>query len=374
MVIIPWEVDVCRDRVPVINWTIIAVTVVVFFLQLHQWEAAPPDTNTIPGITDDLILKGWALPGLVGHFLLHGGWSHLIGNMVFLWIFGNAVCAKLGNARYLLIYPLLGVASGVAHLMFSNSMALGASGAINGIVGMFLMFYPQNEITCVYWFIFYVGSFSVSSYKMILWWLFWDLFGLFCCSSISQTAYIAHLGGFGAGLVIAFVLCKWGWVTTARGEGSILDIWRERREEREALVEAKTVGNLTPLLDHHGLHTHTDEMEPSNIPPPNMIDVTPPERATIACPCGNSFELKQDQAGTKKRCHLCGARLEIPAGPLRDGMVANRLSITLPSPSQPAMIRFTCPCGKRIKVPTRHAGRTGRCPACGNQIRIPNQD
>ena len=96
------------------------------------------------------ILDGFALKGLFGYMWLHGGILHLLGNMLFLWIFGNAVCAKIGNLRYIPAYLGLGIVAGISHLIFTGGSSLGASGAINGIVGMFLVFFPQNEITC-YW-------------------------------------------------------------------------------------------------------------------------------------------------------------------------------------------------------------------------------
>jgi membrane associated rhomboid family serine protease len=121
--------------------------------------------------------------------------------MLFLWIFGNAVCAKIGNLRYLPIYTGLGIIAGMSQLLFSGEGGLGASGAINGIVGMYLVFFPTNEITCYFLMIFLlrpcVKEFSLSSYWMILFWLAFDIWG--AMQGGGGIAYFAHLGGFAGG-------------------------------------------------------------------------------------------------------------------------------------------------------------------------------
>ena len=147
--IIPWEMDAPHERRPVMNWLIILAYVIVFLIQVQITLNGPAEDT---GITVALLLDGWHWRGMLGHMWLHGGVSHLIGNMFFLWIFGNAVCATLGNFRYLLLYIFWGLCSGSAHLLTSDVPALGASGAINGVVGMFLFLYAKNQITCLFWF------------------------------------------------------------------------------------------------------------------------------------------------------------------------------------------------------------------------------
>ena len=157
----PWSVDVPRERLPYMNWLIILVTIAVFIVQtsdllemqtrhnpyIHDIsEAEPEEKEEIPGITGVLTLDGWGIKGLLGHMWLHGGFLHLFGNMWFLLIFGNAVCAKIGNLRYLLMYILFGISAGIVHLLFDGDPALGASGAINGVVGMYLVLFPENGI------------------------------------------------------------------------------------------------------------------------------------------------------------------------------------------------------------------------------------
>lgn len=180
--IVPWCVDVPQERRPVINWLIVAASIAAFALQITEFArtasdpAAAADRNAVPGITDVMTLNGWSLPGLFGHIWVHGDLIHLVGNMWFLCIFGNAVCAKVGNLRYLVLYVLLGVAAGVTHLLFDARPALGASGAINGVVGMYLVLFYENRITC-YWapILVYWRQFTVGSFWMTGVWVFWDV-------------------------------------------------------------------------------------------------------------------------------------------------------------------------------------------------------
>lgn len=161
--IIPKEVDVPQARIPFVNWLIIALIILVFAFQVKtlldykvQREKEQQDRSIStqtqeqkqaekPSLVDKFepfFLDGWELKGIFGHMWLHAGFFHIAGNLLFLWVFGNAVCSKVGNFTYLLFYLCVGVFAAAAHLVFSGGTAIGASGAINGIVGMFLIFFP----------------------------------------------------------------------------------------------------------------------------------------------------------------------------------------------------------------------------------------
>ena len=194
--IVPYRADVAIYRQPVANVVIIGLSVLFYIL-------------------------------MVGYMLLHAGPFHLAGNMIFLWVFGNAICAKVGNLAYVLIYLGLGVFSAMVHLVFDGMPAVGASGAINGIVGMFLIWYPLNEITCFYWIWVRVGRFTVSSMWMILLWLAFDILGALI--GAGGTAYFAHLGGFVAGAVLAAFLLSSKKVQMTRTERSLFTLFSDRR-------------------------------------------------------------------------------------------------------------------------------------------------
>jgi membrane associated rhomboid family serine protease len=167
--------------------------------------------------------------------LVHSSLLHLLGNMLFLWVFGNAVCAKVGNLAYPFIYFGLGLAAGPTAHLIDPRPAVGASGAINGIVGMFVVWYLLNDVSCwyAYWILAGgdVGSFSVSSFWLILLWLAFDVCGLIWGGS--EIAYLGHLAGFAAGFVLAVGLLLLRLVEMDRGERSLLDVLRGEPRPRK---------------------------------------------------------------------------------------------------------------------------------------------
>jgi len=328
---IPYEVDVPQDHRPVANWVLIAVTVAVFgwelFIHIDEKVLRP------------YALTGWDNPlGWVTSIFLHGGIIHVVGNMVFLWVFGNAVCGKLGNAVYPLLYVGLGIVAGFAHMAFDNNPAIGASGAINGIVGMYLVFFPLNTISCAYvfwWFLVVkVGTFNVSGYWMILFWLVFNIVVL--ALGGEGVAYWAHIGGFAAGVAIAIVLLKTKVVKMERDELSLLQV----------------IG----------------------------IDKKP------ELPEYDVFEHEGRQRGIMTVSREVAAAAELAA--LRRQMAASKPPIldAAPRPQSAAIqgegqteatesfVHFSCKCGKSIKAPVAMAGRAGRCPGCGEIVRIPSEN
>jgi len=401
--IIPWSVDVIQDRYPIVNWLIIVVTIGVFAIQVRDAleeeqralhpvpydshvtsrdvdsgvSSPPQSAPAAPGITDKLLLDGWGLKGLFGHMWLHGGLLHLLGNMWFLWLFGNAVCAKVGNLKYLGLYVLLGVIAGVTHLLFSDGSAVGASGAINGVVGMYLVMFFEHEITCYvfFWFIFFLlRDFAVSSYWMILVWLFWDVLGAFGVTGDSGVAYFAHLGGFGAGFAIAFAMCRSGWITMDRYETSLWDLWQKRRARKDEANDLGS-GELQVAVAPQPSPPATQPAKPAVAHAPIGTPRDPPDRSVIGatCSCGKALRVSWQYAGKVVRCPHCGRNISIPGPVGRTGPTR-----ATPNGEPPAKattldgyIRLTCSCGRRIKAPARYAGRCGKCPRCGSRIRIP---
>src|SRR5262245_52643120 len=120
---IPYHVDVPMERMPIANWVIIGVTTIAFFV----FAADTAD----PVFLESSSVR-WGL-----HLLMHGDFVHLFGNMLFLFLFGNAICAKAGNVLFPVLYLLLGWIAIAVHILVDGRPAIGASGAINGIVGMY---------------------------------------------------------------------------------------------------------------------------------------------------------------------------------------------------------------------------------------------
>ncbi len=407
-ILIPWKVDVPQEQWPAMNWLIILTLIAVFALQIADLiehatrqdvraqdtrepdaptsqgptnDPAPQEDRQIPGVTGELILRDWSLKGLFGYMWLHGGLLHLAGNILFLWIFGNAVCAKLGNLRYCALYVLCGVAAGVVHLLFVSGPVLGASGAINGVVGMYLVLFYENEITCLFaWLIPpIVRCFDVSSIWMILFWLLWDIVGVL--RGGAGVAYAAHLGGFAAGFGIAMLLCHKGWVTMERYEKSLLQAWRERKgaDEPGGLDADYTRLGIPMPIEPQPEPSPARTKEPKPIPLPELKPSNNrrslSSRASIrtVCACGRDIKVSQQYAGRTVHCPGCGQSVVIPQQTDFFGPAAQEPAGPSPPPAQARdhSIRFACSCGKKIRVPARYAGRSGKCPQCGSRLQIP---
>lgn len=218
MILVPLEADVTMYRWPIMNFVLIGAITLLSLLAV----AAPADAGI-----EAFVLQDWSIVGMIGHVFLHGGLFHLLGNMLFLWAFGNAVCAKLGNFPYLMVFFALAILSAMVHLMFDGRPAIGASGAINGVVGLFLVYFPRNDIRCFWWFFFRFGTFSVSSIWMILLWLIFDLWG--ASGDSGSVAHFAHLGGFAAGVMIGFGSLVFDLVKMTKTECSLLEMLKGGR-------------------------------------------------------------------------------------------------------------------------------------------------
>lgn len=214
IVALPLTVDVGLMRRPWANWALIGITAISFLLTTRVGFLERGGDNP-------LVLHGLG-PGIVGHVLLHAHVLHLLGNMAFLWVFGNAVCARVGSLGYLACYAGFAVIAAFAHLVVSGGRAVGASGAINGVVGMFLVFHPKDYFT---FGIVELGRIrSLPAWILVAFWALLDAVGLL--SGETGTAYAAHLGGLAGGVVLAIILLKTEAVDDGPG-ATLLDLyWR----------------------------------------------------------------------------------------------------------------------------------------------------
>ena len=288
------------ERRPFTNWLMLMAMTAIFFWQVSQ----PPETTLA------LCLNGFFSKGLLSHMWIHGGLMHLLGNMLFLWIFGNAVCYKLGNLLYLPAFVILGLASALAYSIFNSGPMLGASGAINGVVGMFLVLFPTNDITCLWMMFPFVRKFSLSSYWMILFWLAFDIFG--AINGQGMVAYWAHLGGFFGGFALAWVLLKIKYIKMTRFERSLLDII----EQRGKPASQTSSQNYADYLDQQ--QAYDDQPEPENqhdtpkIPTPIESKTLVKEVIRFECFCGKIIKTHTKNAGKKGRCPKCRTPIQVP--------------------------------------------------------------
>jgi membrane associated rhomboid family serine protease len=150
---------------------------------------------------------------LVTSMFLHGGWLHLIGNMWFLWIYGDNVEDIMGHRRYLLFYLLCGVAAALAQLIFnlgSRVPMVGASGAIAGVMGAYLVKFPHARILCLVFFLFVTTVEFPAALVLVLWFVMQFFSGLGSIGSSQQSqggvAWFAHVGGFLAGMLLVHLV------------------------------------------------------------------------------------------------------------------------------------------------------------------------
>ena len=199
--LLPYKVDVHSSRKPLANYLVMIAIVAVFVLKKKIY----PEWRTEP-----FVLAGWSASGLLGYMWLHNGYLHIIFNLIFLWVFGNAVCAKVGNVLYLPVYIAAGLLAAVVHLTFDVRMAVGvvgASGALYGIIGAYFVLYPYNSIKCFFWFLAYLRWFSIAGFWIILLRLAFDIVG--AISGYTEgPAYFAHIGGFVGGIILTIILLK----------------------------------------------------------------------------------------------------------------------------------------------------------------------
>jgi membrane associated rhomboid family serine protease len=145
---------------------------------------------------------------------LHAGWMHVLGNMLYLWVFGNRLEDALGHAKFLIFYLLCGVVAAVAQVLlnpFSTMPMVGASGAIAGVMGAYLLKFPRARILTLVFIIIFATTFEIPAVILLGYWFIIQLFsGL---GSIAQTnlsdggvAWFAHVGGFLAGMVLVKVM------------------------------------------------------------------------------------------------------------------------------------------------------------------------
>ena len=193
--------------------TLIVINVAVFAWQQSLGEAGLVTVAQTAGVTPVLVfgakLPAWlgSLPSevtLVTYMFLHGDWWHLGGNMLFLWVFGDNIEDAMGPIRFVLFYMLTGVAAGLAHVYMnpgSEAPLIGASGAIAGIIGAYLMLYPRVRM----WSLAFMRiPIKLPAFVVIGAWVATQVF--FVYAGIQDgTAWWAHIGGFVAGVLLVVI-------------------------------------------------------------------------------------------------------------------------------------------------------------------------
>ncbi len=216
MVLPLYDENTGRLRAPVVNIALIAANIAVFLIELAQgariegffqtWAVVPAEYAARTDLPPAQPFPFWAT--LFTSMFMHGGWLHLGGNMLYLWIFGDNVEDAMGRGRYLLFYLLCGVAASLAHIALNaNSQipSLGASGAISGVLAAYLIMFPGRNVRVLL----LRGITLMPAWIVIGFWIVLQFVnGIGQLAQTEETggvAYAAHVGGFVAGFVLVWV-------------------------------------------------------------------------------------------------------------------------------------------------------------------------
>ena len=223
------DVRVYRGRKPYVNIALIAVNAVVFVYSVVLSDLDVFRFNYMYGVVPAELASGRVLEGVrlftprgavdvdiaspisawgtvFTSMFMHGGWMHFIGNMLFLWVFGNNVEERLGHVKYLMFYLGCGILAVWAHVITDVSSTvplIGASGAISGVLGGYLMLYPYNRVTTLI-FMLFITVIQVPAILLLGFWFILQIFqGVGSLGPGSGgVAYMAHVGGFLAGMLV----------------------------------------------------------------------------------------------------------------------------------------------------------------------------
>lgn len=248
---------------PIVNVTLIAINVLIYLIELANY----PELNRIMFIYG-LVPARYTVPEIAAHFdiiqqifalfsfmFLHGGFWHIIGNMWFLYIFGDNVEDRLGHLRYLAFYLLCGWASGLTHLIFnwhSQVPTIGASGAISGIMGAYLILHPRSRVLTMIPIIFIPYFVEIPAAFFIgIWFLFQFLSAALSDAQATGIAWWAHIGGFISGIVflkLFLMIPEFGLTASLRQT--------TRRRKTPRLQMVKQTQNMDEY-DMHGTVTIT---------------------------------------------------------------------------------------------------------------------
>lgn len=217
---LPLRDNVPTRRFPVVTVTVIVINVLVYLLEvvldlggslddfLFRWGVIPYDVTRAFNLEEALTL--------ITAMFLHGGFMHIAGNMLYLWIFGNNVEDAMGRGRFVLFYLLCGVLASLAQILPAPSLripSIGASGAIAGVLGGYLILYPRARVSTLIMLGYFGRVREISAIWVLGFWFVLQLLnGLFSLTALESggggVAWFAHIGGFVAGLLLVRLFAR----------------------------------------------------------------------------------------------------------------------------------------------------------------------
>jgi membrane associated rhomboid family serine protease len=227
-------------RTPIVTVGLIAACFAVFAIELsvtasggdaaleaffERWGAVPADISAALASGD---IASQAIVGMFGSMFLHGGWLHLLGNMLFLWIFGNNVEDRLGPVLFLLFYLVGGIAAALTQVLIDPSSQIplvGASGAIAAALGVYFVLFPGARILSLVFLGFFYQLLEVPAIIVLGYWFVLQLASGFAAfgaeTAQGGVAFFAHIGGFVAGLLVGLLLRATGRGGYRPGNGAM---------------------------------------------------------------------------------------------------------------------------------------------------------
>lgn len=220
----PIKDDNPQFQTPVITYSIIALNVLAwFFLQgfgtdpvlyesVCKYGLIPADlSNNFSTDTSQWICPpdhGVGIVGFVSAMFMHGSWMHLLGNIWFLWVFGDNVEDAMGRIRFLKFYFLCGIIASLTHALINYSSPIpmvGASGAIGGVMGAYIMLYPRVKVHLLIILVVFITTIRVPAFLMLGYWAFLQYLGIISSNGgLGGVAHWAHIGGFLSGAVLVY--------------------------------------------------------------------------------------------------------------------------------------------------------------------------
>jgi membrane associated rhomboid family serine protease len=248
---IPIRTNIRPLRTPYVNYALILANVIIFLITY-----SPHYSFAVGGRTEEA-LRAWAdqfmlnparpyLWQFVTYAFLHGSWLHILGNMFFLYLFGNNVNDRLGHVGYLCFYLAGAVFSAAGHALVSSTPILGASGAIAAVTGAYLVLFPQTMITVIYWLIFIIDTIDIPA------WFFIALKMIILDNVISRTArnvaYDAHLAGYIFGILSILLMLGVGLLSASPFDlWSMLKRWNQRRRYKDIVSQGYDPFSVQPM-------------------------------------------------------------------------------------------------------------------------------
>ena len=221
---IPLRDSIRPLRYPYVNVLLIFVNIVLFIYQSSLGSENLAELFFRFGVipSNYLNLQGYSIIPLFTSIFLHGGWLHLLGNMLYLWIFGDNVEDLMGHSGYLFFYLLAGLAANLTHIVANPQSAIptiGASGAVAGILGAYLILFPRARVLTLIPLGFFLTTARLPAILFLFLWFFLQIFNAFfsAATAAQMVAWWAHIGGFLTGILAGLLTLLYRRVSGGRG-------------------------------------------------------------------------------------------------------------------------------------------------------------